>query len=280
MKPPIAYYGAKVSIAEQIVSFFPDHIHYVEPFAGSLSVLLAKPPARMETISDLDAQLVTFWRVLRDRPADLERVCALTPHSRAEYLDARGAEPTADELETARRVWVLLTQGRGGTLRESKTGWRHFVNPRTSGTGMPGYLDGYLGRMAPAAARLRMVSLESMPALDMITKYGADEGVLLYVDPPYLASTRGFGNNYRHELKTAGQHRELAEALHACKAAIVLSGYPSSLYDEDLYASWSRVEISSMTGNGTDRSRTEVLWSNRPIGHQPSLLDHPGEVAL
>jgi DNA adenine methylase len=271
----VPYYGAKQTIAEQIVAFFPPHLHYVEPFAGSLAVLLAKPPVRMETVNDLDSELVTFWRVLRDRTAELERVCALTPHSRTEYVTCRDADPVADDLEMARRVWLLLTQGRGGTLRDAKTGWRHFVTPRGSSIGMPGYLDGYLARIAPAAERLRQVSLEALPALDLIAKYGKETEALLYVDPPYLGTTRGWGDNYKHELKSEDEHRQLAEALHGCNAAVVLSGYPSALYDQDLYAGWSRVEIASMTGNGVDdgKARTEVLWSNRPIGH-PSLFDH------
>jgi DNA adenine methylase len=68
---------------------------------------------------------------------------------------------------------------------------------------------------------------------------------------------------------------ELAEALHATAAAVVvISGYPSQLYDREPYPDWSRVEIASMTGNGgRDRARTEVIWSNRPIGRHPTLLD-------
>jgi DNA adenine methylase len=272
LKPPIVYFGSKQTIADQIVAFFPEHDHYVEPFAGSLAVLLAKKPSKMETVNDLDEVLVTFWRVLRDRPEDLARACALTPHSRVEYSTIREAGPAGDELEIARRVWVLLTQGRAGTLRKP-TGWRHFVVPRGSSIGMPSYLDGYLARMLPAAERLRQASLEALPALDLIAKYGADPETLLYVDPPYAASTRAPGQ-YKHELETDDEHRELAEALTSCKAAVVLSGYPSELYDQELYPDWSRVEIASMTGNGVngEKARTEVLWSNRPIG-QPTLFD-------
>lgn len=278
LRPPMPYYGAKQSIAEQVVAFFPEHGHYVEPFAGSLSVLLAKPPARMETVNDLDGDLMTFWRVLRDREQDLMRVCERTPHSRTEYLACRDGEPDADELETARRVWVMLTQGRGASMRTRQSGWRYYVDPNGSNTSFPGYLDGYRNRMPPAALRLRDVSLESMPALDLIAKYGASDDVLLYVDPPYLGSARA-GNRYKHELKSEAEHRELAEALHSTAAAVVLSGYPSNLYDQDLYADWSRVEISSMAGNGVEKARTEVLWSNRPIG-LPSLFDHlPGGAA-
>jgi DNA adenine methylase len=77
-----------------------------------LAVLLAKQPAKLETVNDLDRDLMTFWKVLRDRPAELVRLCALTPHSRAEHDAAYGDLSGLDDLERARRVWVRLTQGR------------------------------------------------------------------------------------------------------------------------------------------------------------------------
>lgn len=259
MKPPTPYYGSKASIASWIVSLLPDHTHYVEPFAGSLAVLLAKPRSVMETVNDLDAELVTFWRMLRDRPNDLARVCALTPHSRAE-MDA-AYEVATNELETARRVWVLLTQGRAATLR--RTGWRHYIDPAGSGSSMPDYLDGYRARLAPVAERLMAVSLECLPALDVVTKYGREPDVLLYVDPPYLGGTRTSAG-YQHEMRSEAEHRELAEALHGCEAAVVLSGYDSPLY-EDLYAGWWRHTVTTSTCQGGAKSaRTEVLWVNRP----------------
>lgn len=274
MRPPMPYFGSKQTIARQVISLFPDHGHYVEPYCGSLSVLLAKPRSTMETANDLHAGLMTFWRVLRDRPGDLMRVCELTPHSRVEYLYCRDADSTGDELEIARRIWVVLTQGRGGQDRGKEGNWRYYVDPSSSSTSFPGYIDGYRDRMPPAARRLRDVSLESMPALDLIAKYGTSPDVLLYVDPPYLGSVRE-GNRYRHEMRGEAEHRELAEALTAAAAAVVLSGYPSDLYDRVLYPDWSRVEIASMTGNGgRDRGRTEVLWSNRPLDAQPALFEH------
>ncbi len=263
LKPPLTYYGGKTTIAPQIASLLPAHDHYVEPFAGSLAVLLAKRPSRMETVNDLDGDLVTFWRVLRDRPLDLERVCAFTPHSRSEYETCRDFEASTDELETARRVWVRLTQGRGGQLRRV-TGWRHFKDPGGSSFGMPGYLEAYRERFAPAAVRLIGVSLEARPALELIESYGSHPKALLYVDPPYLGSTRQWGNQYRHEMRTDDEHRELAAALRAIPAAVVLSGYPSDLYDVELYSDWDRIEIATQNSQGGARSeRTEVLWSNR-----------------
>ncbi|MFF7576840.1 DNA adenine methylase [Streptomyces sp. NPDC008061] len=99
MKSPVPYFGGKQRLASWIVSLLPEHDHYVEPFAGSLSVLLAKQPSRMETVNDLDGELMTFWRVLRDQPEQLIRACMLTPHSRAEQAE--------DAIERVRQLCEL-----------------------------------------------------------------------------------------------------------------------------------------------------------------------------
>ena len=275
MKPPFTYFGGKTAIAPRIAALLPPHEHYVEPFAGSLAVLLAKPPSPMETINDLDGHLMNFWRILRDNPRGIELACALTPHSRAEH-EASFDLDGCDDLERARRVWVRLTQGRGGHLYRG-TGWRYYQDARGSSSSMPEYLDGYVGRIAAAAARIRSVSLECRPALEVITGYGQHARTLIYADPPYLKTTRTWrnGNGYGHEMLTEHDHRELAEALRAAAAAVVLSGYHSPLYDE-LYAGWDRAELAAFTGNAArDRRRTEVLWSNRPFSHVQEQLAMP-----
>lgn len=274
--PPMAYYGGKTRLAGKIAALLPAHEHYIEPFAGGLSVLLDKTPSRMETVNDLDGLLMTFWRVLRDKPEQLARVCALTPHARAEHALTRGADLAGlDDIEIARLVWVQITQSRGGTMRSS-TGWRSYINPGGNATGMPGYLTAYVDRMAAAAERLHHVSLESRPALEIIEKYGAHPKCCLYVDPPYLGDTRsaGGGNGYRIDMPDHADHVELLWALMGCQASVVVSGYPSALYDDALRG-WKRIEIPHMTGqgNGANQARTEVIWSNRPIAEQPSLFD-------
>jgi DNA adenine methylase len=265
----MSYYGGKSRMSSFIASLLPAHDHYVEPYGGALSVLLAKPPSRMETVNDLDSLLMTFWRVLRNKPEELQRICALTPHSRQEYLDARGVDlEDLDEVEIARLVWIMITQGRSGTLR--KTGWRTYINPAGSSKSMPGYLDAYVDRMAPAAERLQRVSLECRPALEIIDQYGQHPNVCLYVDPPYLGSTRSdSGNGYRLDMRSSAQHIDLLDALARCRASVVLSGYGSDVYD-GMLAGWDRIECSTKTSQGTGVSslRTEVIWSNRLITSQ------------
>lgn len=264
-RPPFLYYGGKQTVAARIVALFPDHEHYVEPFAGSLAVLLAKPPSRLETVNDLSGDLMTFWRVLRDQPDDLIRLAALTPHSRAEYESCYGDDSTASDVERARRVWVKLTQAHGGVGLQRRSGWKH-AKSSNIGISFTQYLSAYVDRMPACAARLQKVSLESRDALDVIREYGQEADALLYVDPPYLGSTRTPERNYGHELRTEAEHGALAEVLHGARAAVFLSGYRSSLYDA-LYKDWHAAEFSSSTGNASPGcgKRTEVLWANVPL---------------
>lgn len=125
-------------------------------YLGEVEVMAIQTTSRTYVAEGL-ASHNCFWQVLRDHPADLARVCFLTPHSRAEHDQSFDRPDTLSDLERARRVWVRLTQGRGGMLR--RTGWRHYGDPH-GGSGMPDYLAAYSRRILPAAHRLAQVSLE------------------------------------------------------------------------------------------------------------------------
>lgn len=168
LKSPVQYFGAKQQIAEQLVALMPAHMGYIEPYAGSLSVLLAKPESKIEVVNDLDARLMTFWRVLRDRPDELLHVAEFTPHSREELERAAALDADTD-LELARQVWVLLTQGRSRTMK--RTGWRYYVDPRGTNGSFSTYMRAYRSRLLPTAERLQNVSLENRPALEVIARW-------------------------------------------------------------------------------------------------------------
>ncbi len=265
VKPPFAYYGGKTTLAPTIASLLPAHEHYVEPFAGSLAVLLAKKPSRAETVNDLDGDLVTFWRVLRDRADDLERACILTPHARSEF-DLSKSLDCDDEVEKARRVWVRLVQSRSQSMKP--TGWKF---EKRAGS-FQSLLKSRAGRIGDVAERIAEVSLESRDALDVIRDYGAEPGCCLYVDPPYLGSTRA--TNYRVEMLDDDAHRTFADALNGCKASVVLSGYDSPLYEE-LFNGWHSLRLDAPTTLSGDTDRIEVLWSNRPLA-EPDLFTEMG----
>ncbi|CAI1155685.1 Site-specific DNA methylase [Serratia entomophila] len=81
--------------------------------------------------------------------------------------------------------------------------------------------------------------------------------VLIYADPPYLPETRTSRARYRHEY-TVDDHRRLIAVLRAMPASVMISGYPSQLYDE-LLGDWRSLEFQVMTRGGP---RTEKLWMN------------------
>jgi DNA adenine methylase len=59
---PLKWHGGKRYLAKRLVAMMPPHLHYVEPFAGGLSVLLAKDPEGVsEVVNDLDGELSNFW---------------------------------------------------------------------------------------------------------------------------------------------------------------------------------------------------------------------------
>lgn len=265
MRPPFPYCGAKQTLARAIVDLMRvEHRHYVEPFAGSLAVLLAKPRVSLETVNDVDGRVMQFWRVLRERGDELAAACALTPHSRAEFEAA--SAPCTDPVEAARRTWVRLTQSFGGTLRDS-AGWRHYQSVSAqSSTSMSRVLAGYVERMGPVMDRISGVSLECRSGVDVVRDYGRSADTLLYLDPPYVGQARSSkASAYAHEMWSMAAHEELLEAVTAARAAVLISGYDHPLYRRVL-ADWQRVELPGARGNGAaDRDRREMVWVNFPL---------------
>ena len=71
MKSILKYPGAKNRLAPWICEYIPKHDVYVEPFAGSLAVFFNKQRSHIETVNDIDEEIVNFFRILRDRSAGI-----------------------------------------------------------------------------------------------------------------------------------------------------------------------------------------------------------------
>jgi DNA adenine methylase len=272
MRAPFAYFGGKMGMAQRIISLMPPHRVYMEPFFGSGAVFFAKPKVSVEILNDLDDGVVSFFRALRDDPDELERLCALSPHARSEF-DA-GLEPTDDPMEQARRFWVRVNQSFAKTAG-GNTGWSVTTARNQS---VPGSIRSRVGRFAATADRLMGASIERCDAADLIDRLAGREA-LAYVDPPYLSATRSDrDSDYTVDMGDEESHRRLAKALHNTPASVILSGYPSPLYD-DLYGGWHRIDIpvhvhSSNAVTVKRGQRTEVLWLNfEPAAGQLPLGD-------
>lgn len=253
MKAILNYPGAKWGMAKKIVDMMPQHRSYLEPFFGSGAVLFNKEPSAIETVNDMDGDVVNFFRVLRERPAELARLIELTPYARDVFDDAhknRGGDP----LERAYRFAVRSRMGHGYKTY-SKTGWKMDVYARERSYCVDCWNNMPEG-IREAAQRLKNVQIENRPAIDLIRKFNRDN-VLIYADPPYLLSKRG-GKQYRHEM-TEREHEELLKVLLNHKGFVILSGYESELYERVLQG-WSRVTHKAYNQNS--ERREEVLWCN------------------
>lgn len=259
-RPILRYHGGKWLLAPWIISHFPSHRVYVEPFGGAASVLLQKGRSQAEVYNDLDDDTVNVFRVMRDHRDELKRLVDATPFARAEFLWAHDDEP-----DPVRRAFCTLIRSFQGcspssTTRKSRGGWRNSVHesvgvlPSWNWADMSKNFDALSDRMSG-------VLIENRAGSEVIRIYDAEDA-LHYVDPPYVASTRRKSDAqrgvYRHEM-TDEQHRELAAQLHGVSGMVALSGYHSALYDE-LYAGWNKHEREALAERAG--VRTEVLWFN------------------
>jgi len=255
----LRYHGGKWRLAPWILSTFPAHRTYVEPFAGGASILLRKARAFTEVYNDLDQEIVNVFQCARDRGAELTRALELTPFARTEFQDAY--QHSDDPIERARKTVIRSFMGFGsdGVHSSHRTGFRG--RSQRSGSTPAHDWANYPYALRVIIQRLQGVVIESKPALYVIEKYDGPD-VLFYVDPPYVHETRSrvdSARGYRHEMSD-DDHRALAAALGKVQGKVVLSGYQTALYAE-LFAGWNRIEKTGPFADGA-RERTEVLWLN------------------
>lgn len=265
MKAPFPYFGGKMRLAPQIADLLGPHRVYLEPYAGSGAVLFAKAPARHEILNDRNGAIVAFFRVLRDRPDELEHALRLTPYARDEYLSCPLDEPGLEDLELARRFFVRAVQSVGGIVVDGRINWS---GAASTGSSRASQMVRKVDSIPAFAARLRGVVIDNRDAVEAIRHYANGPDAVIYADPPYLGTTRSGIGGYHHDAPDEEHHRDLAKALHETDALVVVSGYASELYDE-LFGDWHRIDVRVLEAAGVRSAgdprahRTETLWLNR-----------------
>jgi len=272
MKSLLHYPGGKKRIASWIIGNMPEHHSYLDPYFGGGAVLFEKPPSRIETVNDLDGDVVNFFRVIQNPEScqELQHWLTYTPYSRQVYEETFQEEPQSP-VERAGYFAVRSMQSHGFRLN-GDCGWKKDVQGREAANAVRYWnqLPESLGEMA---TRLKGVQIENRPALELIRAFD-HENVLIYLDPPYVLSTRG-RKQYRYEMSDQ-DHEQLLETVICSRAKVMLSGYDCELYERYL-KDWHKLQMPARAQNNL--RRVETLWLNFEPAVQMKLESEAGREA-
>lgn len=266
----LKYPGSKWNIAGQLAERIPQHHSYVEPFFGSGALLFSKPVSDIETINDLDCDVVNLFSCIQQNAERLARLVMTTPYSREVYEKQFDPDISgyASRYQQAAGFLIKCWQGHGFRTDGGMVGWKNDVTGRERAYAL---WDWYRlpEWIVNIAERLKKIQIENRPALEVIQRFDYED-VFMYLDPPYLLGTRSSGRKqYKYEM-TDADHEELLRAIVQSKAKIMISGYESDMYNEYLMGWHKEYFQSCAEHNG---SRTETVWMNYEYYHQVSLAD-------
>lgn len=257
--PVLKYPGSKWRLADWIISYFPpnyEKMTYLEPYFGSGAVFFNKHRSSIETINDVDNNVMNLFKTIRDCPEELARLIRFTPWSRNEYKQSY--QTTGEQIEDARRFLIRMWMAIGAKSSD-KTGWRNNIKSINGNLNKWNY--GLPEEILKCANRLltngkNIVQIDTSPAVDLIERH-KKKNVFIYADPPYPLSTRS-KRIYAYEMNDQG-HVILLDVLDNHPGPVIISGYACDLYDTRLQH-WQRV--TKITTAELGRKRKEVLWIN------------------
>ncbi|MDR2506839.1 MAG: DNA adenine methylase [Candidatus Accumulibacter sp.] len=199
-----------------------------------------------------------IFRIIQDtlRCRELFRKLRRTPYARSEFESA--FLPYDAPVINAQRAIIraYLSFHHGALFNLKKTAFSNAKHRHGSGNKAHEWYT-YPRVLAQVCERFRNVIIENQDALHVIQVQDMCD-TLFFVDPPYMPSTRYKSTGHRCELDE-GQHVELLDLLLFVKGRVMISGYPSNLYDRMLKG-WRRATLKFHAAAGGQSTRTEVLW--------------------
>lgn len=185
----IPYLGGKRLLAKTILFLIPEHHLYCEPFAGSATILLAKPPSPCEVLNDLNGDLVNLFRVVQHHPEEFLKCLRWSLRSREEFKRLKESPPQIlTDISRAVRFYYLLRAGYGGKLPAVSC---HFTG-RLEGNSRPFVSARAEETLYEIHLRLENVVVERLPYEDCLRRYDSPR-TFFYLDPPYFGHEKDYG---------------------------------------------------------------------------------------
>ena len=262
---PFGYFGSKNKIAMKLCNDLPPHYCWVEMFCGSAALTLAKPPAPIEIINDIDSEIINVFKQLRNNHEELCRLISLTPYSRLEFEKSRKQNDNDSKLEEARKFLIQAMMAINGVFGKERGGFSY--SQSYSRNGKDARVNRWYNlpeRLTNVVERLRSVRVENKDALKLMKMFLNRPATLVYLDPPYFVDrTKGYNNDANNE----SFHLELLTLANKAKCMVFISGYSSKLYENMLSENkgWLQKYIKTFTkdSNGKSHERKEVVWFNK-----------------
>jgi DNA adenine methylase len=257
----------------------PGWCHYVEPFFGGGSVLLANDPTGIsEVANDLNSGLSTFWGVMASDNTFpvFQRIVENTPFSQGAWESRRDLfewcrkqqSQEAGHLSHSRPAmaaafFIFCRQSMSGRMKSfaplTRNRTRQGMNEQAAAWWSA--VDG----LPEIHARLKRVVILNRPAVEVIRQQDGARS-LFYCDPPYVHESRKTTKEYGDHEMSAEQHRELLETLASIKGRFVLSGYPSKLYAEFAKRHGWNTDVKRIDNKSSKADAKEIkdetLWMN------------------
>ncbi|MEO8205995.1 MAG: DNA adenine methylase [Chthoniobacterales bacterium] len=183
IKPAVSWPGGKSKLLKYILPLIPKHTCYVEPFAGGLAVLLAKPRSQIEVLNDLNGDLVTFYRCVRFHADTLLTELEFVLNSRKEFFDFAD-QPGLTDIQRASR-WFFRHRNcfRGASLGTFG------VSPTSTGSAS-GSRSARMESIRELNLRMDRVIVENMDWKKCLDSYDRPTS-FFFLDPPYTDCAAG-----------------------------------------------------------------------------------------
>lgn len=256
MKNFIKYPGGKYYLKSWIISHFPSDYQsriYIDSTIGGGAVLLEKKKSKLEIASDINTELIALWNLVKNNPEELSNELKKIPYSPESFELAKKKHYPEGINE-----YVLRRMSRGAMC--STFAW----SKRLRGN-QPGDINAWFNSIkyiTKIHERVKDVTFVERDFRDtMLSLNGAN--TFLYVDPPYVTSTRTKGIYGKYEMIDK-DHIEFLVLANSFQGKMLISGYDSKLYNDKL-GNWNKEykEIVNHSGqNKVKQKRVEVLWKN------------------
>lgn len=206
----IPYFGGKNRLIKAILEKITPHTCYVEVFAGGAGVLFKKEPSKAEVLNDLDKELITFYRVIKNHPEEFHRQFKFSLVARDEFERLKNVDPeTLTDIQRACRYFYLQKNAFGGKVTGQTFG--------TATTGPPSFnLFNLENIIHDAWLRLARVTIEREDFRKLIPHYDRPHS-FFFLDPPYWKRP-----GYRHDF-IEQDFLDLAEILADLKGRFLMT---------------------------------------------------------